>query len=560
MARHTVRQRALRWVFVGWGCWFWVCGLAAAQDKPTANPSILQTVRAGDKLEMVVNTSRILTLGLQIPQVLVQNPDLITATPLSPTQIQVVARKTGVTQINLWDEKNQVYTIDVVVIGDARELTSLLTSEFPGASIKVRPVGNGALISGYIDRPEDLERIKELAGEYYPKVIMNITVGGVQQVQLHIKVFEVSRSKARTMGFDFAQISNGNPNSLLRSGISGLISTLDQDGRLPISNKSTFQFGIVDGSSAFFGVLEALCQSDVAKVVSEPRLVAVSGRPSYFNVGGEIPYPVSQGLGAVEIEWKKYGTRIDFVPIVLGNGAVRLELRPRVSEIDRSHVAVQGAPAIKESVVDTAVELQAGQTLAIAGLVQTRLDAETRGLPWVSEVPYLGALFRRVHEEKNEIETLILVTPEFVDAMDPHEVPQCAPGSRTASPTDWQLFMEGHIEIPNSCPPCTGGSCPQNGNGAAARPNGYSPQGPVTDPGAAPQPAETARGPRPAAVAGRAGASSPGQRSSPGARTSGAEGRRSLASSRPPSATTASSENRNRLPGFMGPIGYDPTE
>ena len=88
---------------------------------------------------MVVNTSRILTLGLQIPQVLVQNPDLITATPLSPTQIQVVARKTGVTQINLWDEKNQVHTIDVVVIGDARELTSLLNSEFPGASIKVRP-------------------------------------------------------------------------------------------------------------------------------------------------------------------------------------------------------------------------------------------------------------------------------------------------------------------------------------------------------------------------------------------------------------------------------------
>jgi pilus assembly protein CpaC len=478
MVNHALRQRSLRWLLVGSAWWLWACGLAAAQDNPSANPSIIHKVRTGEKLEMVVNTSQILTLGLQIPQVLVQNPDLLTATPLSPTQVQVVARKTGVTQINLWDEKNQVHTIDVLIVGDARELTMLLTTEFPGASIKVRPVGNGALISGYVDRPEDLERIRALAEEYYPKVIMNITVGGVQQVLLHIKVMEVSRSKLRTLGFDWAQISNGNIDTLVRSGVSGLIGVAGSQGvptgTLPISPNSTFQFGIVDGSNVFFGVLEALCQSDVARIVSEPRVVAVSGRPSYFNVGGEIPYTVSQGLGAVEIEWKKFGTRVDFVPIVLGNGRVRLELRPRVSEIDRSHAAVEGVPAIKESVVDTAVELGAGQTLAIAGLVQTRTEAQTRGLPWVSDVPYVGALFRRVHEEKNEIETLILVTPEFADAMDPHEVPQCGPGMRTASPSDWELYMEGHVEVPNRCPPCTGGGCPKQGGpwgqGAAAGP------------------------------------------------------------------------------------------
>ena len=546
MANHTLRRRSLRWLLAGTAWWLWACGLAVPQESPPANPSIIHKVRTGEKIEMVVNTSQILTLELPIPQVLVQNPDLVTATPVAPTQVHVFARKPGVTQINLWDEKNQVHTIDVLIVGDARELTALLTSEFPGASIKVRLVGNGAvLISGYIDRPEDLERIKALAEEYYPKVIMNITVGGVQQVQLHVRVYEVSRSKIRTMGFDFAQISSGNLNTLLRSGVSGLISALDKQSALPgtppVSQGSTFQFGIVSGNSAFFGVLEALCQSGVAKVITEPRLVAVSGRASYFTVGGEIPYTVSQGLGAVSTEWKEYGTRVDFAPVVLGNGAVHLEIRPEVKELDKGQISSTGIPAFKRSKVDTAVELQVGQTLAIAGLVQTRTEAQTRGLPWISDLPYLGALFRRVHEEKNEIETLILVTPEFAEAMDPHEVPQCGPGMRTASPSDWELYMEGHIEVPNPCPPCNNGSCPKHGAPAGSQPSGLPPDSRP----AAPLPTEQAYSQgRPAAMARGPGAGG-GQRPAP---------------PRPQTAAAAPRQQRDGLPGFMGPIGYDVTE
>ncbi len=434
---------------------------------------------------------------MPIPQVLVQNPELVTATALTPTKVQVSAKKPGVTQINLWDEKNEVHTIDVLVFGDARALMALLNAEFPGASIRVRPVNNGALVSGFVDRPEDLERIRALAEEFYPKVLMNITVGGVQQIQLHLQVYEVSRSKIRTMGFDWAQVSSGNLTTLVQSGVSGLISGMDQSGQSadggrlfprtgPVSPNSTFQFGIVSGNSVFFGVLEALCQSDVAKIVTEPRLVAMSGRPSYFNVGGEIPYSVSQGLGAVSIEWKNYGTRIDFVPIVLGQGKVRLELKPRVSEIDKSQTLVQGIPAFKKSDADTAVELGVGQTLAIAGFVQTRTEAQTRGLPVLCDLPIVGALFRRVHEEKNEIETLILVTPEYAEGMDPHEVPPCPPGSTTQSPSDYQLYMGGQIEVPSRCVTC-GGTYPQGPVPAAPQPGGVVPQAPAGVPAAAPQ-------------------------------------------------------------------------
>ncbi len=550
MATHTFRRWSSRLILAGSAWLTATCGLLRAEGNTSEAPSIIHHVRAGDKLEMVVNTSRILTLDQKIPQAQVNNRDVLDITPLAPNQIQVSAKKAGVTQVNLWDDKKQIHTIDVTVIGDARELAALLNSEFPKAAIKVRPIASGALVSGYVDRPEDVDRIKQIAEEYYPKVILNVTVGGVQQVILNVKVMEVSRTKLRTLSFDFSQISSGNLNTLVRSGISGLIGGLNNQGQLPLSPNTTFQFGVVSGSSTFQGVLEALCQSDVAKVLSEPKLLASSGRPAFFMVGGEIPYAVSQGLGAVSIEWKNYGTRVDFVPIVLGNGKIRLEVRPEVSEVDTTRSSVQGVPAIKKRWVDTGVELAAGQTFAIAGLVQTRLEARKRGVPWVSDVPYLGVLFRKVSEEKNEVETLILVTPELADPMDPEEVPPCGPGARTASPNDWELFMRGYIEVPNPCPPCQGDTCPNHGSAPGQQPGGNSPAEAGGAPGAAAAPGQSAYSSRPGA--------SPYKRRSNTVARSSTTGNPYNPNARAGSPSSAA--NAAGLPGFNGPIGYDLTE
>ena len=107
----------------------------------------------------------------RIPQAQVNNPDIVQLTPLSPNQIQLSAKKTGVTQVNLWDEKGQIYSVDVIVFGDARELTMLLRSEFPHCSLRVRPISGGVLISGFVDQPEHVQSIVQIAEEYYPKVL-----------------------------------------------------------------------------------------------------------------------------------------------------------------------------------------------------------------------------------------------------------------------------------------------------------------------------------------------------------------------------------------------------
>jgi pilus assembly protein CpaC len=410
-----------------------------------------------ERLEMIVNTSRILTTEHKIPRLLVENQGLVRAQPIAPNQVQLSALKPGFTTLTVWDEQEGEHTIDLLVYGDARELENLLMTEFPEASLRVRPLPSSVVISGYVPRAEMVSRIVRMAEDYYPAVINNITIGGVQQVLLHVKLMEVSRTKLRRMGFDWA---NFNVDDGIVQNVAGLISEYTiAPGSVESTLGENVAFGVVDDNNAFFGFLEALRQYNLVKVLAEPTLVTVSGRPASFSSGGEFPILVPQSLGTVSIEYRQFGTRVDFVPIVLGNGRVRLEVRPQVSEVDPSRsVTINNTtvPGLRTRWVDTGVEMQAGQTLALAGLIQTQIESENKGIPWLSDLPWFGAMFRRVQEQNNEIELLILVTPEFVDALDAHDVPPCGPGQLTTSPKDVDFYWRGYMEVPKCC---NDGSC-----------------------------------------------------------------------------------------------------
>lgn len=431
---------------------------AWGQSIPNNQSLQFEVNRPTQRLEMIVNTSRILTLNKKIPRLQVNNPEVVSAQPLSPYKVQLAALRPGVTQVNLWDEDDRIYTVDVLIFGDARELQMLLEAEFPNSSLKVRPLASSVVLSGFVDRPEAVSRIVRMAEDYYPKIINNITVGGVQQVLLHVKVLEVSRTKLRQMGIDWAEF-NGNDFIVQRA--SGILAPPELSigegvtGSLEAA-ADTVRFGIVDGSNAFFGFLEALRTYNLAKLLAEPTLVTVSGRPARFLVGGEFPILVPGGLGTVSIEYKQFGTQVDFVPIVLGNGNIRLEVRPSVTERDDAG-GVNGVPAVRTRFVDTAAEMKAGQTLALAGLVQRQVEAENRGVPLIGDLPWIGAAFRRVEHRINEIELLVLVTPELVGPMDPRQVPHCPPGSFTTEPCDGELYGKGYLEVPKCCDGLPGG-------------------------------------------------------------------------------------------------------
>ena len=431
-------------------------GVSIPAAEPVTGSIVVDINKLQGRLEMVVHTSRILELDKKIAITQVNDPEVLKPTPLSPTQIQISALKTGVTQVNLWDEENHIYTVDVIVKGDAQMLEEIFKKEIPNSVLRAVPVGEGVLLNGFVQQPSHAALAVKVAEEFFPKVIDSITVRGVRQVLLHVKTMEVSRTKLRQVGFNWDLVLQGFTMSSVPANITA-------------SNAADLSFSIINGSDSFTGVMRAMREDGLLKILAEPTLNTVSGRPATFLVGGEIPVLTPQSLGTVTITYKKYGTKIDFIPYVLDDDRIRLEVRPEISDIDnqRSSTTYQGFTlyAFNTRQVDTGVELKAGQTLAIAGLVQYRLEAQRRALPWIGELPYLGAAFRGVEEQQNEIELLVLVTPEIVAPMDPCDVPPCGPGFGTTSPNDWELFINGYLEVPvcrptGGGPECGSGGCP----------------------------------------------------------------------------------------------------
>jgi pilus assembly protein CpaC len=439
-------------------CGFTCSSQAGAQELTPPAAVKFQVRGPTERLDMTVNTSKVVEFPFDVPKMLVNNPDLVRVTPISPKSIQLSAVRAGVTQVNVWDTDGNITSLDVMILGDVGELDMTLKTLFPEASLRLRPLNSSLYISGFVPKAEMVQSISNVARDYFPNIINDMTVGGVQKILLHVKVMEVSRTKLRSAGFDWAQISGGN---YITQSVSGLLETPGTLGS-SLASGPTVRFGIVGDGGSFYGFMEALRENNLAKLMSEPTLTTLSGRPATFNVGGEIPIPIQQALGVTTVQWREFGTRIDFVPIVLGNGIIRLEVRPEVTEIDPSlRDSITGTPGFRTRRADTAVEMKAGQTLAIAGLVFSREEATNRGIPILADLPWFGAPFRRVSNERNEVELLIFVTPEFCEAMDPNEVPPCGPGQLTVSPNDAELYGRGYLEVPKAG--CVNGNCGPEG-------------------------------------------------------------------------------------------------
>jgi pilus assembly protein CpaC len=204
------------------------------------------------------------------------------------------------------------------------------------------------------------------------------------------------------------------------------------------------------GPIAFAYFVDALEQNSLLRTLAEPDLVTTSGQKATFLAGGQFPYPVPQASGggtSVTIQFQPYGVQLDFTPIVLGNGRIRLRVHPDVSELDFSHtVTLDGTtvPGLTERSADTTVELAQGQTFALAGLLQDQISAHNISFPILGDIPVLGALFRSVQYQKNETELVILVSPVLVHGIDPADVTPI-PGEKWRDPNMAQLYVMGDL-------------------------------------------------------------------------------------------------------------------
>ncbi len=483
-------------------------------DRPAGIESdpVVKVTKQLRNLKIVERFSKILELDSKITAVDGFDPDVVDVTALTPNRVRVQAATPGITTLSLFDENKQTYAIEVFVVGDVRHLQAYINQQFPHSAVEAIAVKDSVLLRGWVTQPEQIPQIVQISEQFYPHVLNQMVVGGPQQVKLKVRVMEVQRGKIRKFGFNFGVSTDTGYFASTVGSLAPLTGVGPPITFNPLQLAGSNLVGGVTGDNTTFrAFLEALKTESLLKILAEPELVTTNGRPANMLASGEFPIQVPQSLGTTTIEWREFGVRLEAVPFILGNGRVRLELAPEVSEKDfTSATEVNGfiVPALTSRRVNTQVEMNFGETFMLAGLLTTRKTAQTDKVPFLGEVPWIGMAFRRVRYDEAETELVIMVTPELVGPLKDCELPPGGPGLFTTVPTDRELAIDGMIEIPNYGDPCEGGNCqphdgammpypagPHGNPPAEAAPNGTAlPPAPATT---EPAPSPAAKAPMP---------------------------------------------------------------
>ncbi|MDX1969471.1 MAG: pilus assembly protein N-terminal domain-containing protein [Planctomycetaceae bacterium] len=457
---------------------------AAAHGSGTVTISATRS-----NVEIAERFSKVFHFPAQVKRVDGFDPSVISATPLSPTEIRVQAVEQGVTTIVFTDETGQTYQVEVFVTGDARLLQAVLRRHFPNTAVDVIKVRDSVVLRGWVSEPQQITEIVEFARVYHPEVINQMKVGGPQEVQLRVKVMEVQRSLIRRFGINFAAIGRNAALVSTPGPVTGLEAFTVPFGGPPAAtfaanqlSNTSLALGIATDDFVFQGLIQALKEEGLLKIQAEPVLVTRSGEAARLVNGGEFPIPVPQGLGQVTIEWREFGVILESLPMVLGPTTLKQTIRAEVSERDFSTaVTLNGTtvPGLTTRTVQTQAVMEFGQTLVIGGLIATRYTAETDKIPFLGELPGVGAAFRRTRYDTAETELLVLITPEYVSSLAPDQVPPGGPGRSSTIPTDRELYWDGVVEVPNygdRCETCgpNGGPMGMGSAGPTPLPGGYS--------------------------------------------------------------------------------------
>jgi pilus assembly protein CpaC len=294
-----------------------------------------------------------------------------------------------------------------------------------------------------------------------PQIINLIRVPGTQQVLLKVRVAELNRTGLRQIGGDFLAIDSDTGAIVgTQIGGTGVTATALATGRLltgsaqNITTATTTLFGIFqEGDFAAF--LSALRRNSLLKILAEPNLVAMNGHQASFLAGGEFPVPVPQtssggAAPAITVQFQPFGVRLNFVPYILDNDVIRLSVDPEVSTVDFAlgTTLVPGGspvPGLDIRNAHTVVELRQGQTLAIAGLMQLTVDAQTSRIPGLGDLPIIGPFFSNTTNTRTEKELVVLVTPVLVEPMNRGQVPP-GPGDEVNEPNDLEFYLLNRIE------------------------------------------------------------------------------------------------------------------
>jgi pilus assembly protein CpaC len=390
-----------------------------------AAPPGTATPRRGpavQSLSLEAGTGRVVVLNAPAASVFAADPRVAEVRPASPTSLFVLGVAAGRTTIAaIGDDGAAIAQYDVTVQPSsyvAAQAQSAIAKQLPGQDIHVATRPNGLLVSGTLPMAAQADQAMQTAREFAgpgQTVESRLAISGSQEVNLRVRIAEVSRTVVRNLGVNWSALGNiGKMASFPALAVNANSAVAPAALSLPPNP-------ILVGAN-INAVIDALAQDNLAHVLAEPNLTAMSGETASFLVGGEFPIPVAQQNNQVSIEFKQYGVSLAFVPTVLSGGRINLKVRPEVSALTNLGAVSLGignssiqVPALTVRRAETTVELASGQSFAIAGLLQDNTTLGNSGLPGVGELPILGILFRSDAFQRNETELVIVITPFLVN-------------------------------------------------------------------------------------------------------------------------------------------------
>lgn len=403
----------------------------AAQERMVAlgGESVIEPIMLKPGFTLTVRTDR------PFSDIVVGNSSVADVFPLTDTSVYVQANNTGATNVSFFGPNKSLLGVMILNVRvDFNDLQQAINRAVPNANVTVANINGRVRVSGEVRDGPSLARVLELAEQFSDQPVLNaVRVTDPQQVQLDVRILEVSRTAGRELG---VELSSNRTNT-------GIPSTSVPFG--------SFVGNLLAGAGADIDiVINALETKGLARRLANPTLVTSNGVEANFVVGGEVPIQTTAlnadgvpiGTGT---DYREYGVRLNFRPTVLDNALISLEIRPEVSDIDTS-VTVNGQPSFISRKADTTVTLRDGQSFAIAGLLQVDNERNVQQVPWIGQIPVLGALFRSSAFQKQETDLVILVTPRLVRPSSQNE-PLVTPLDGARSSNDVELFLLGMVEV-----------------------------------------------------------------------------------------------------------------
>jgi pilus assembly protein CpaC len=426
---------------------------------------------SGPPIAIDVSKGVLISLESNADTVFVADPAIADVQVKSPRLIYLYGKAPGDTSLYAVDgEQKVLLSRPVTVTRDVATLQAALTRLQPGSGVRVSAVDKSLVLTGNVANAVAAEEVKHLAGSFADDkdLVNRVTVDRPYQVNLRVRIAEVSRSVTKELGINWETmlrsghfvfgLATGNPvvassGSLITRnvGLAGATNSIILGNNSPGANVNT--------------VIDALDQNGLVNILAEPNLTAMSGETASFLAGGEFPIIIPSGsLGQTTVEFKQYGVSLAFTPVVLGDGRISMRVRPEVSQLSTTGaVQISGItiPALTTRRAETTVELGTGQSFAIGGLLQNSLNDTINKVPGLGDLPVLGPLFRSTQFQHNESELIIIVTPYLVRPVS-GRIP--APTDGYIPPHDSDIYVTGKTGRPSQA---SAGGAPvgTNGNG-----------------------------------------------------------------------------------------------